>query len=449
MESTGTLPRRRLGLNALWVLVFLAWRNLWRNRLRSLLTAGAMVVGLTLMIGYMALIDGLFRQMVGFATDIAIGHIQLHRQAYIDDQDLYAVLPLGLVEHLERTTPYLYAPRSYAAGLASAGDSSSGALLKGVEPGQEVEVTDLHRRLRRGTFDLRGSTPAYPHGPDGPAVPRYPVVVGFNLARNLRLDLGGELVLITQAADGSIGNGLFEVRGVLNSIDPAFDRMGVLMSLEAFNSLMVLDEGVHELAVRVPELEDLELARDEIAAAAQAWPGSAALTEDEGGPARVRTWRQINPDLSDMIASSQAAIYIVAAIVFVIAAMGVLNTMLMATYERRHELGILLALGMGRWAMMAMVLLEAFFLACFAGAAGSITGGALAWHLQVNGIDFSAWLPEGLDLMGVVLEPVYFGYTRPDHYAISLAMLVLTTLIAALLPSWRTARMNPVRALHE
>jgi ABC-type lipoprotein release transport system permease subunit len=159
MESTGTLPRRRLGLNALWVLVFLAWRNLWRNRLRSLLTAGAMVVGLTLMIGYMALIDGLFRQMVGFATDIAIGHIQLHRQAYIDDQDLYAVLPLGLVEHLERTTPYLYAPRSYAAGLASAGDSSSGALLKGVEPGQEVEVTDLHRRLRRGTFDLRGSTP--------------------------------------------------------------------------------------------------------------------------------------------------------------------------------------------------------------------------------------------------------------------------------------------------
>jgi len=451
MKSHSPTPpaRRHMGWSGLRILLYLSWRNLWRNRMRSLLTAAAMVAGLTLMIAYLALMEGLFRQMVGFATNIAIGHIQVHRQAYIDDQDLYATLPVDLVQYLEQNTPYAYAARSYAAGLASAGDSSSGALLKGVDPERELQVTSLNRRVREGTFDLTHIGEAHPYGADGPTVQRYPVVIGYNLARNLRLGIGDEMVLITQAADGSIGNGLFEVRGVMGPIDPAFDRMGVIMSLDAFNSLMSLDTGVHELAVRIPNLDNLDPARDQIAAAVAAWPGNAALSKDEGGPVRVRTWRQINPDLSDMISSSQAAIYIVAVIVFVIAAMGVLNTMLMATYERRHELGILLALGMGRGGMMLMVLLEAFFLACFSSVVGCVTGGGLAWYLQVEGFDWSRWLPEGLDFMGVMMDPIYYGHMRPEHFYIGVIMLMVTSFVAALLPSWRTARMNTIQALYQ
>jgi len=438
----------RLGTSGWRVLVFLAWRNLWRNRLRSLLTAGAMVVGLTLMIAYLALMEGMFRQMVGFATNIKLGHIQVHRQAYIDDQDLYALLPWKLVRHLEETTPYAYAPRLYAAGLASAGDSSSGALLMGIDPDAEMQVTDLPQRIREGRFDLSGARKVYPRGPSEPSVPEYPVVVGYNLARNLQLKIGSELVLITQAADGSIGNGLFQVRGVLNAIDPAFDRMGVVMSMQAFNSLMFIEDGVHELAVRIPDVGMLDAARDSIAASVADWPDTAALAKGPGGPVRVRTWKQINPELNDLVNSSQAVIYILAVIVFVIAAMGILNTMLMATYERRHELAILLALGMGRGAMMAMVMLEAFFLACFGAVMGSATGCALAWYLQAQGFDWSRWMPEGLDMMGVVMDPIYYAHLLPQHVVISVAMLMVTTLLAALLPSWRTTRLNPARALH-
>jgi len=443
-------PSRRAWLvpGALRILCFLAWRNLWRNKLRSVLTAGGMVAGLTLMIAYLALMEGLFRQMTGFATNISIGHIQVHRQAYIDDQDLYALLPWELVEHLEQVTPYDYAPRLYAAALASAGEHSSGALLKGIDPRREPLVTDLHRRIRRGTFDLGGSRDAYPRGGNQPPVTLYPVVIGRNLARNLQVDVGDELVLITQAADGSIGNGLFEVRGVFGAIDPAFDRMGVLMSLEAINSLMFIEDGVHELAVHVSDVGALDAARGEIAAAVAAWPGDTALEQDPGGPVRVRTWKQINPELNDMLVSSQSVIYVVAIIVFVIAAMGILNTMLMATYERRYELAILLALGMGRGAMMLMVLLEGLFLACFGSLLGSATGITLSIYLQVYGFDYSRWLPEGLDFLGVVMDPVYYGYLRPQHVLISVAMLLATTLVAVLLPSWRTARLNPARALH-
>jgi len=154
-------------------ILVLAWRNLWRNRLRSLLTTGGMVAGLTLMIAYLALMEGLFRQMTGFATSISIGHAQVHRQAYIDDQDLYALLPWELVEQLEQATPYDYAPRLYAAALASAGEHSSGALLKGIDPRREPLVTDLHRRIRRGAFELPGSREAYPRGRDKPPADAY------------------------------------------------------------------------------------------------------------------------------------------------------------------------------------------------------------------------------------------------------------------------------------
>jgi ABC-type lipoprotein release transport system permease subunit len=238
------------------------------------------------------------------------------------------------------------------------------------------------------------------------------------------------------------------VRGVFGAIDPAFDRMGVLMSLEAINSLMFIEDGVHELAVHVSDVGALDAARGEIAAAVAAWPGDAALEQDPGGPVRVRTWKQINPELNDMLVSSQSVIYVVAIIVFVIAAMGILNTMLMATYERRYELAILLALGMGRGAMMLMVLLEGLFLACFGSLLGSATGITLSIYLQVYGFDYSRWLPEGLDFLGVVMDPVYYGYLRPQHVLISVAMLLATTLVAVLLPSWRTARLNPARALH-
>lgn len=446
-------PQRRnrhlLGWSELRVLVYLAWRNVWRNKLRSALTAGGMVVGLTLMIAYVALMDGMFRQMVSFATDVTVGDIQVHRQGYLDDQDLYALVPWGLVKHLEQTTPYAYAPRLYAAGLASAGESSSGALLEGIDPQAERDVTTLYKRIREGRFDLSGSRTVYPRGPKEPSVPEYPVVVGYNLAKNLQLHVGSELVLITQAADGSIGNGLFEVRGILNSVDPAFDRMGVLMSLKAFNSIMFITGGVHELAVHIGNDDPLDVARDAIAASVADWPGHATLTKSDGGPVRVRTWRQINPDLSSMVNSSAVIMYIFAVIVFAISAMGILNTMLMATYERRHELAILLALGMGRGAMMLMVLLEAVYLTFVGAVAGCAAGSALAWYLQVYGFDTSRWMAQGLDFLGVVMEPVYYAHLKPEHLVISVVLLLVTNLVAAVLPSWRTARLRPAHALHE
>ena len=435
---------RRLGK-----LAFLAWRNMWRNKVRSLITSAALVSGLTLMIGMLALWEGLARQMSGFATDISIGHLQLQREEFIANQDMYALIPAELLERLSADPTLDFAPRLYSAGLVSVGDYSSGAFIKAIDQSREQKVTLLHRHVRQGALDLGAPKMVQPGGPQSEPVPAFPVVIGSRLARNLKVSLGAELVLITQAADGSIGNGLFEVRGVLSPVDPAFDRMGVLMSLEAYRYLMAQESGVHELAVRTADITRLVEARERILATVNAWPELAGVEADGGGKVMVRTWEEINPALSQMLGSYDAIMVIFAAIIFSVAVLGMVNTMLMAIHERRREMGVLLALGMGRGSMVSMVMLESLFLALFSALVGSGTGVALSIWLQEVGIDWGGYMPEGMDFMGVIFEPVTKGYLLPEHVGYSVTIMLVISMLAALFPSLRTIRLKPALVLHQ
>ena len=438
----GSLPRRLMRLG------FLAWRNVWRNRSRSGLTAAALVAGLTLMITAQALWEGMFRQMTAFATQLSIGHLQVHRAEYVENQDFYALLPDDLAARLERENPHPIAPRLYAAGLASRGDLSSGAMIKAVDPVREPQVTRLHQHLRQGAMALSEPRLVHPRGKDRPPVPQYPVVIGPALARNLNADLGAEIVLITQAADGSIGNGLFEVVGILRPVDPAFDRMGVVMSISAYRALMALEQGVHELVVKIDAAGTLNEAKTVLERAKQTWPGLGALETDPGGPVRIRTWEEINPSLAQMLANSAVIVGFFALIVFSVSSLGMVNTILMSVHERRREMGVLLALGLGRKGMVVMVLLESFFLALISAVVGSGTGIALSLYLEIQGLDWSHWLPEGMDFMGIVFEPVTYGKLLPEQVVLSVVLMLGITMAAAFIPSWRSARLQPAKALH-
>jgi len=435
----GQGPRRAARLRPAWLLTlaFLAWRNLWRNPVRSALTAAAMVFGVTSTIMFIALIEGMKRDMAHQVTDLTLGHLQVHREAFRRNQDLYAVIPDAAAERLRAGTPYRYAPRVYAGALASAGQASTGVRLMGVDPALERRVTSFHRHVRRGRFGLDEPPPA-----EGPAAGHYPVLVGFQLAKNLRIDVGSELVLITQAADGSIGNGLFRVAGVLKAVDPIMDRMGVVLSMEGWQSLMFLSGGVHELAVKTGDVTLLEEPQRRIAEVLATFPGG----EAEGGPLQVRRWDQINPGLSDALALTDISLTIVAVIVLGIAALVLLNTILMSVFERITEFGILMALGMGRGWLMAMVMVEAFFLSLLASAVGAGLGALWAWRLETVGWDISAYMPEGIDWAGVSLEPIYRAYLTGDQVVKGVVFMLVISMISALLPSWTTTRLKPTEA---
>ena len=425
------------------MVLFLAWRNLWRNPVRTGLTATAMAVALIVMIVTAALQEGMIRKMIAAATRLNVGHLQVHRRGFIDNRELYALLPSALLEHLRRETPYAYAPRAYAAGLAGAGDFSAGVLLKGIEPAEESLVTAIHQHLRRGRFDL-SRRPSSENG-TGEA-PVYSVLIGAQVARALRVGVGAELVLITQAADGSIGNGLFRVAGIMKPIEPVFDRAGVLLSMEAFQSLMFLPDGVHELAVAVADPDRLGEIRAEIASAVASWPGE--LPDGESGPAVVRRWEDIFPALADVLRLSRTAMLVITFLIFALVALGLVNTVLMSIHERRWEFGILLAMGMGRLRVLGMVLTESLLLAVFSAVVGALLGFLWALYLERNGLDFTDLLPDGFDWGGLTIELVYNAHPTITHVMTSVAVMLLTVMVAALIPSWRTLRLRPAEGMH-
>jgi ABC-type lipoprotein release transport system permease subunit len=422
-------------------LIFIAWRNIWRNPVRSALTISALVGGLVMVILYAALLEGLSRQMVRNATEVSSGHLQIHRQAFIDDQDLYATLPWSYLERMENAFPSIHmAPRLYAAGLASTVETSTGVLIRAVDAQRESAVTAMLSHVRRGEalLDLADTTAS--------GLNRYNLLVGAQLAKNMQLEPGSELVLVTQAADGSIGNALYRVAGVLKPLEPAFDRMGVLMSVAAYRELLYLESGFHEVAVKLDDIGLLAQTQSALDAELSRLQAQQPL-DSLGGVAVVRNWRQLNPAVSDMLQLSGSMLLLMGLIVVGLASLGMLNTMLMAVHERTHEFGILLAIGMKRRRLLLMVLLESLFLALVSALIGSIVGALLAHYLEIHGIDFSASMPDGYDWGGIMFEPVMYGYLEPGHIVQACALTLIVSLIASLIPSWRTVRLKPAEVL--
>jgi len=430
-SKTGRLP----------ILTFIAWRNIWRNPVRSILTISALAGGLVMMIFYAAIMEGMIRQMVHQATAISIGHVQVHRQAYIDDQDLYATLPWSYLDKIAQDFPDIrVAPRLYAAGLASAANTSNGVLIKAVDPQREALVTQMLEQVRSGTPDL-GLADASKEG-----LARFNVVIGAQLAKNMKLVPGSELVLVTQAADGSIGNALYRIAAVLKPLEPNFDRMGVLMSIEAYQQLMSLHDGFHELVIRLDDASQLEAVQaaldDELKKLTSAQP-----LDELGGHPVVRNWRQLSPLIADMLELSKTIIFIVGFIIIGLASMGMLNTMLMAVHERTHEFGILLAIGMKRRWLLLMVLFESFFLALVSALAGALLSLLIVGYYEQHGIDFSGMLPDGYDWGGIIFEPVMQVHLQTMDLLNACILMIIITMLASLIPAWRTVRFKPAEVM--
>lgn len=430
-----------MNVSRLPMLFFIAWRNVWRNPVRSSLTIAALAGGLVMVVFYAALMEGMIRQMVYQATAISTGHLQVHRQAYIDDQDLYATIPWSYLVKITEVIPEIkVTPRLYAAALASSADTSSGVMIKAVDPQREPDVTKMLDQVRSGKLDL-GLAETSKEG-----FPRFNLLIGAQLARNMKLVPGSEMVLVTQAADGSIGNALYRIAGILKPQDPSFDRMGVLMSIEAYQQLMYLQDGFHELVVHLDDINQLITVQAELDRTLQKLTGEQPLDE-LGGQPQVRNWRQLVPMIADMLEISKTMVFIIGFIIIGLASMGMLNTMLMAVHERGHEFGILLSIGMKRRWLLLMVLFESFFLALVSALVGAMVALGVVGYFERHGIDFSDSLPDGYDWGGIIFEPVMQVHLELMDLLSACVLMIAISLVSSLIPSWRIVRLKPAEVM--
>jgi ABC-type lipoprotein release transport system permease subunit len=403
-------------------LLRIGWRNLWRNPRRTAITALAMAIGTVMLSFILSIMAGMQRDMIDQGTELLLGHIQIHHTEYRPDRSIFDVLPGDgralATQLLERDAILGAAPRVSAYGLMSSGHKSLGVEILGIDRDAEARVTTLARKLLIGNFPGRGERT---------------LGLGALAATTLGVEIGDEIVLITQAADGSLGNDLYTVGGVFRTGLDILDGAMVILDLGVAQELLALSpQQIHEIALRATSPADAASVADSLESAMA------------GGGVEVAPWQILAPELSSWVAMSDSWLWILYAIVFALAAISVLNTMLMAVFERMREFGVLAALGMKPMAIIALVVVEVAALAVVSLVVALVIGAPLLRHVVGPGLDLSS-LTGGFSLSGVAVGPIIRGEWVWRQFAVAGLLLLLCAVVAGLHPAARAARADPAR----
>lgn len=408
----------------------MGWRNLRRNPRRTAIQVAATAVAFAVLIVLSGLLLGSMRQLLESGTRLRSGHLQVHQAGYLPERSIYDTLGgddgtdwRGIESDLAAAAGVAAtAPRVQTAGLLSFGDRTCGATLLGVEPEQERRVTRLLDMTKSGS----------PARLDAPRE----IAVGNRLAERLAVDPGDEVAILTVAADGSLGYDLYRVRSILDTGLREVDDVLAVMRLEDLQGLMALaPERIHEIAARCerPEIADVVVGRIR---AAGVLPGDAV----------VQSWGELNPMLRDYEAMAGASNKVVIALVSILAALSVFNTMSMAVYERTRELGMLSAIGTPPGLVIRILVTECLTMTLCGILAGFLLGALGIWWFAVRGWDLTKFAGS-FSFAGAVFDTHLRAVWPRGEVGFAAVSLVVWGLLVTLLPAWRAVRLRPVAAL--
>lgn len=401
-------------------LLTLAWRNIRRNRRRSLITVAAIVIALTALIFLWAFSDGVHNAAIRNFERTFVGSLQIHADGYFKYPKLESAIadPAAIARALTAHGIDRWAQRVRAFALLAARVHSEGALLVGVDPRREPQVTDVAKKLQQGRFLT--------------ADDHYHCLIGAASARSLNIALGDDIALLVPARDGTLAAERFEVVGIIETGAPELDRGVVLIPLVTARALTALDDAVTEFVAAVP--------------AAQLDATVASLRRAlADARVEVLPWYEMFPSFREWIALDNSFYYLFLAIFLIIIVAGISNTLLMSMLERVRELGVLLALGSSRAAVAALLALESLLLGGVGTALGTAVGLALVGATHRVGIDLSATNDA---MRRYYIDPVVRPEINTDHLLITVGAVLAVSLLAAIYPAWKAARLEPVAAIH-
>jgi len=396
----------------------LAWRSLWRQRRRSLILLAAITLGVWAMIAMAALFRGWLEGQVTNEIDNLTGHVQIHAPGYLDDPVLEnSMTPpdAALRRVLNGPQVTVWASRVRVPAVIVSERESAGVTLVGIQPRREQGLSFIAKAVKQGR---------YLDGPDDDGL-----LLGRKLAERLDTKLGRRVVIMSQGQGNKIADRGFRVVGIFDAEIETMETAFVFTGLHTAQKLLKMGSHISEISLKAPHYDHLD-------------PLLAALRAAAPGR-QVLPWLELKPLLKVMLKITDGFMYIWYVVVFLAMSFGLINTLLMAVFERTREIGLLMALGMRPNAILVQVLLESLLLL----ALGMLLGNGLTWFtlwaLQ-GGIDLSRFA-EGLALMGY--SPIIYPALIPRDAIMANVVVLVLGIAASLYPAWRASHTVPVDAL--
>ena len=420
-------------MTALSLLSTLAWRNLWRNPRRTLLTALALGLGLAFLLLSFGLLDGLHEQAITPIVRFNAGHIVIQATGYHDSRAPGLLLPPAFLatahEILQAdTTAQLlhgFSPRLLASGLLNSASNSSEVSLVGVLPQAEQTVSFIPHRIVEGAYLSNDSASE--------------MVLGTALAQRLGLTVGSKVVVMTHSVQsprtesetgsaGAMHRALFKVTGLFQTGLRAIDTHLVHLPLLTAQTWLGAANQVTQLAILLKHEHD-------------ALPVAKHLREQfTSGQAEVFTWREFMPDVVHIFWMDDAFGYVMNGCLLIMVGLGVLNTILMTVLERRYEFGVCAALGLQPQQLAALVMAESLMLAAMSILAGLAVGLAGHLYLATSGFDLR-WIVESrFPTSGIIFSPIIYSRLRLERIGWAIGIVTLMNIAFSVYPAFKAAR---------
>jgi len=406
--------------------LIMAWRNIWRNPRRSLLTMAAIAFATLLLVFMLSMQFGSYETMINTSVKIQTGHIQVQAAGYRDKRDIRRVVTdpdaVGnLIGHSTQVAGYTHRAEAFA--LISSRERTYGVIVVGVDPLREAAVSTLESMIHRGEYLAADDADR--------------ALVGKLLAKNLQVDVDDELVILGQGRDGSIAATAVRVKGIFNSGQDEFDRSVIHIPLKFFQETFSMRGGVHAVVAVSEALEYVPLIKTAVSDGLKQLPGKPDLV--------ALDWKELLPGLIQAIKMDLVSGFIFYIILIIVVAFSILNTFLMAIFERTREFGVMMAIGTRPARLVKMILFESVGITLIGSAVGLLAGCLITWYFQVHGL-----LIPGAEEMARQFGLPARIYPKLSLLSLSIGtgIVLVITGITALYPALRVRRLKPVEALH-
>ena len=402
------------------MLFIISWRNIWRNKKRTLVLISAVTVGVWSMLFLGSLMRGMQAQLVRNATSFFTGHIQIHKKGYREDPVVENSIesPESIIPVLKENLPpgSHWAERVKVPGMASNAYGASGVIIVGIDPGREKAVSSLQILIRNGEYLRPGDTRG--------------IIVGHALAEDFKTRIGKKIVLTAQDLNGNIASRAFRIRGIFYADTETQEKTFVFIPLRAAQEMLKMGNEISEIAILLPDYKRAH--------------GVTGTLKRLIPRYEIHTWKELLPVTVAMLKMYDFFIWIWYIVAFIAMAFGILNTTIISIMERTREFNLMQALGMKPGWIIGGILIESAFILSIGMLSGNVTGLLSSSYLDKVGLDLSIF-SRGAQFFG--LPRIIYPSLLPKDIVIANIIVFVLGTIVNIYPAWRITRLNIVKAL--